>query len=260
MPTLERAASQLNISEKTLRRWIKLLNAKNPEQPIETPRHEWDLRHRVISESDLKRITDARSQMPGYTGTVVYPPPYGALGWGAAPPYSVPQAWGAPDDTTAHSGHGVAAQPRERTSPTPPQGDAALGHGSARRARRVPGPSEGQPLPDGMMSRTDVADLHNFPRSTLRRWCEEGRVETVNQSFGGEHGTFAVHQPVTATGVRQFYLLASGRADFQRCDACPHDGVLGGNEWVDASPSIDGPHAGYAAPDTPDRLDGGGEA
>lgn len=78
------------------------------------------------------------------------------------------------------------------------------------------------PLPDGMMSRTDAADSHGVPRSTFRRWCDDGRVETAHETYGGERGQFAIAQPVTRSGLAQLYALAHRRSDFQACQDCPH--------------------------------------
>jgi len=77
-------------------------------------------------------------------------------------------------------------------------------------------------LPPGMMSRTDVADRHHFPRTTLRAWCESGRIETSPETYDGEYGQFPVAQPVTARGLAQFYALATARRDFHPCPECPH--------------------------------------
>jgi hypothetical protein len=78
-------------------------------------------------------------------------------------------------------------------------------------------------LPQGMMSRTDVADRHHFPRTTLRAWCESGRIETSPETYDGEYGQFPVAQPVTARGLAQFYTLAIRRRDFHPCPECPHE-------------------------------------
>src|SRR5260221_7717294 len=41
-------------------------------------------------------------------------------------------------------------------------------------------------LPPGMMSRSDVADAHGFPLTTLRAWCKDGKVETSPETYGSE--------------------------------------------------------------------------
>ncbi len=79
-------------------------------------------------------------------------------------------------------------------------------------------------LPPGMVSRSDVADAHGFPLTTLRAWCKDGKVETSPETYGSEHGHFAVERPVTRRGLAQFYALASQRRDnFTPCKECPHD-------------------------------------
>src|SRR5260221_12116002 len=68
-------------------------------------------------------------------------------------------------------------------------------------------------LPPGMMSRSDVADAHGFPLTTLRAWCKDGKVETSPETYGSEHGHFAVERPVTRRGRARFYTLPGQRRD-----------------------------------------------
>ncbi len=186
MPTLGEACQTLRIGRVTLAKWIKRLG-------IETTRHEWDYRYEVIAPEDVERIAEARKKLPsrasGVTGAFI--PTVSTLAFDRRP---------ARDETANDASLRVSPMRRQR----PLQRDAST------------------PLPDGMMSRTDCADLHTFPRSTLRRWCDDGRIETSSATYGGEHGTFAIAQPVTTRGLAQFYTLAHGRADFTRCPSCPH--------------------------------------
>ena len=74
-----------------------------------------------------------------------------------------------------------------------------------------------------MMAKEDASRLHGVPTSTLRRWCQEGRIETHEATYAGEHGRYGIVNPITARGLAQFYALASGRSDFTPCAQCPHD-------------------------------------
>ena len=185
MPTLGEACQQLRIGRVTLAKWIKRLG-------IETTRHEWDYRYEVIAPEDVERIAEARRKLPQASGRPPMIPSYSSLAFDRR------------------------QSERETVSDAPP---TVTPMSRQRAMRRVA--SSG--LPDGMMSRSDVADLHNFPASTLRRWCDEGRIETDGGVYGGEHGQFQAARPVTPRGLRQFYALACSRTDFRACPSCPHD-------------------------------------
>ena len=184
MPHLDVAARHLGVSEKTLRKWLRQV-----EPPIEPTPHKRDRRYHVISDAEVERLRQALAERPG-----VHTPPvrtdahqtrYGAnLGEQPSKPSQLPLA---------------PVRPRQRA---------------------VSASSSG--LPDGMLSRTDVATLHTFPASTLRRWCDEGRIETDSGTYGGAHGQFQAARPVTARGLAQFWRLAHQRSDFTPCLDCPH--------------------------------------
>ena len=187
MPYLDVAARQLGVSEKTLRKWLRQV-----EPPIEPTPHQRDRRYHVISDAEVERVRQALAERPG-----IHTPPalpaltdasrtrYGAnLGERPSQPIQLPLA---------------PARPRQRPVSASPDG-----------------------LPDGMLSRTDVATLHTFPASTLRRWCDEGRIETDAGVYGGAHGQFQAARPVTARGLAQFWRLAHQRSDFTTCPDCPH--------------------------------------
>ena len=187
MPYLDVAARQLGVSEKTLRKWLRQV-----EPPIEPTPHQRDRRYHVISDAEVERVRQALAERPG-----IHTPPalpaltdasrtrYGAnLGERPSQPIQLPLA---------------PARPRQRPVSASPDG-----------------------LPDGMLSRTDVATLHTFPASTLRRWCDEGRIETDAGVYGGAHGQFQAARPVTARGLAQFWRLAHQRSDFTPCLDCPH--------------------------------------
>ncbi len=156
---------------------------------ITPEKHPQDFRYRVLTDEQVQAIRDERAKMPGHAP--VTPPTY------------TRNALRADSDVSVTRDVSPTVRPVSRQRPL--RAEAST------------------PLPDGWMSRTDCADLHGFPRTTLRTWCAEGKIETSSETFGGEHGTFETRQPITAQGMRQFYALASGRGDFQRCDACPHD-------------------------------------
>lgn len=184
MPTLGEACQQLRIGRVTLEKWIKRLG-------IETTRHEWDYRYQVIAPEDVERIAEARRKLPGRSITGAFIPSSSKSDDRRSP--------------TAETGAGVHAPmftplPRQR----PLQRDSFTA------------------LPDGMMSRSDAAEAHNVPLTTLRRWCDEGRVETHTGIYGGEHGRRPVIDPITRRGLAQFYALASSRAGFTPCSSCPH--------------------------------------
>ena len=183
MPTLGEACQQLRIGRVTLAKWIKRLG-------IATTRHEWDYRFEVIAPEDVERIADARRKLPSAQRGVAIPS-YSSLAF-----------------DRRQSGAGTASEASPVGTPTP------------RRPPLQRGPSG--VLPDGMLSRTDVATLHTFPASTLRRWCDEGRIETDSGTYGGAHGQFQAARPVTARGLAQFWRLAHQRSDFTACPDCPH--------------------------------------
>lgn len=181
--TLGDAARALRVSRHTLDKWLDRLH-------ITPERHPQDYRFYTISADELQTIRDERAKMPGSRPTTI--PSYSSLAFDRR------------------------QSERETVSDAPP---TVTPMSRQRAMRRVA--SSG--LPDGMMSRSDVADLHNFPASTLRRWCDEGRIETDGGVYGGEHGQFQAARPVTSRGLRQFYALARSRTDFRACPSCPHD-------------------------------------
>ena len=182
MHTIGEAAQLLGIGRVTLEKWCKRLH-------ITPERHPQDWRYRVLSDEQVQAVRDARAQMPGKSTVTPY----------------APVARSQPN----LSEQGAMSSRLPIVTPRPSAG-------------RRSAPYAGYVLPDGMMSRTDVATAHNFPASTLRRWCDEGRIETDGGTYGGEHGQFQAARPVTARGLAQFYALASGRSDFRRCPDCPH--------------------------------------
>lgn len=183
MPTLNDAARQLAISEKTLRKWMKRLEMK-------PARHDYDWRFYVLSDEQVQQIKDARAQMPGSRPAII--PSYSSLAFDRRQSDA---------GTASDASPSVAPTPRQR-----PLQRAAVGA-----------------LPDGMMAKEDASRLHGVPTATLRRWCAEGKIETHSASYAGEHGRYGVVNPITQRGLAQFYALASHRADFRRCDDCPHD-------------------------------------
>ena len=187
MPTLGEACQQLRIGRVTLAKWIKRLG-------IETTRHEWDYRFEVIAPEDVERIADARRKLPSAQRGVAIPS-YSSLAF-----------------DRRQSDGAVGSEASSSVMPTPRQ----------RPLQRHALRASGDGLPDGMMSRTDVATLHTFPASTLRRWCDEGRIETDAGVYGGAHGQFQAARPVTARGLAQFWRLAHQRSDFTTCPDCPH--------------------------------------
>lgn len=193
MPYLDEAARQLGISEKTLRRWLRLV-----EPPITPTPHKWDRRYQVITDSDVEVIRRARSELPGSLHNI--------------PKRDISSYNSLAVDRLSNAS-GSERMPRPST---PPQSLTPRPRPQQSRAS-----SDGT-LPDGMMSRTDAADRHGIPRSTLRRWCLEGRVTTSSERYGGDHGQFETAQPITQKGLAELYQLASHRADFRRCDDCPH--------------------------------------
>ena len=187
MPTLGEACQQLRIGRVTLAKWIKRLG-------IATTRHEWDYRFEVIAPEDVERIADARRKLPSAQRGVAIPS-YSSLAF-----------------DRRQSDGAVGSEASSSVMPTPRQ----------RPLQRHALRASGDGLPDGMMSRTDVATLHTFPASTLRRWCDEGRIETDSGTYGGAHGQFQAARPVTARGLAQFWRLAHQRSDFTPCLDCPH--------------------------------------
>jgi hypothetical protein len=65
MPYISEAARELGISDKTLRKWMRLLNP-----PITTTKHHYDPRYHIISAEDMERIRRARSELPGQSSPV----------------------------------------------------------------------------------------------------------------------------------------------------------------------------------------------
>lgn len=176
MPTLNDAARQLAISEKTLRKWMKRLEMK-------PARHDYDWRFYVLSDEQVQQIKDARAQMPGNAH------PLSGLSGSV-----IPSAMAFP----------IPAAPRRSYSPRPAQ----VTQGA---------------LPDGLTSRSDAAAAHGVPMTTVRRWCEDGRIECDGGVYALDHGRFSIAQPITRRGMRQLYEMASQRPGFITCEQCPHD-------------------------------------
>ena len=189
MPYLDVAARQLGVSEKTLRKWLRQV-----EPPIEPTPHQRDRRYHVISDAEVERVRQALAERPGVQRGVAIPS-YSSLAF-----------------DRRQSDGAVGSEASSSVMPTPRQ----------RPLQRHALRASGDGLPDGMMSRTDVATLHTFPASTLRRWCDEGRIETDSGTYGGAHGQFQAARPVTARGLAQFWRLAHQRSDFTTCPDCPH--------------------------------------
>lgn len=77
MPTITEAARLLRVSEKTLRKWIAILNDKaGPEHEIRPVQHPYDRRFWTITAEEVQRIAEARAQMPSSPGV----PGYGHAG------------------------------------------------------------------------------------------------------------------------------------------------------------------------------------
>lgn len=195
MPTLDQAARQLGISEKTLRRWIKLLNQKRPRQQIVPTRHEWDGRYFVIRDEDVTAIREARAQMPGYS-----------------PAISIASKLAFDRRSTADGERAIATDSFSPVAPMPrPR--------SARTRTQFDGG-----LPDGWMSRTRASDAHGLGRTTVNRWIKAQGFETGDNSFGGVNGQFQGNRPLTQRGLAQ--LVAFARAhqpqNFHTCELCPH--------------------------------------
>lgn len=187
MPYLDVAARQLGVSEKTLRKWLRQV-----EPPIEPTPHQRDRRYHVISDAEVERVRQALAERPG-----IHTPP-------ALPALT--------DASRTRYGANLGERPSQPIQlPIAPA-----------RPRQRPVSASSSGLPDGMLSRTDVATLHTFPASTLRRWCDEGRIETDSGTYGGAHGQFQAARPVTARGLAQFWRLAHQRSDFTACPDCPH--------------------------------------
>lgn len=179
MLTLDQAARQLGISEKTLRRWLALI-----DPPITPTTHRYDRRYRMLSEDDVARIRAERDTLPEKNASRT--------------PISRPQA------------HQTGATPLD-----------VSGQGPMPARLPVAAPTRTN-LPTGMMGRQEAALTHGIPLTTLRRWCDEGRIETDSGAYGGERGRYAVKMPLTVRGLAQFYALASHRTDFTPCPDCPH--------------------------------------
>ena len=184
MPTLGEACQQLRIGRVTLAKWIKRLD-------IATTRHEWDYRYEVIAPEDVERIAEARRKLPTAQRPTIIPS-YSALAF-----------------DRRQSEQGVSSEASPDRAPVSRQRPLQRGPSGA--------------LPDGMMSKEDASRLHGVPTSTLRRWCRDGRIETRQGTYAGEHGQYGIVDPLTRRGLAQFYALASGRPDFTPCAQCPHD-------------------------------------
>lgn len=153
---------------------------------ITPERHPRDYRYWLLTSEQVETIRAARAEMPGAIISIASKPAFDR-------------------SPTAETGVGVHVPMFTPTPrPRPLQRDTFT------------------TLPDGMLSRTDAASLHNVPMTTLRRWCDAGLVETASATYGGEHGQFSIARPLTRQGLRQFWHLAHGRSDFTPCRDCPH--------------------------------------
>lgn len=188
MPTLAEACAALEVNRVTLRKWMERLK-------IQPAREEYDQRFWHITDKQLEAIKDARSKMskPQSTGHIKkhYNVALRAKSDGAASP--------------------IATLQEVPRAPLP----------APRRARTLASSSEG--LPEGMVSRSELAERHGIALTTMRRWCDAGKIATDGGVYASEAGRFSIAHPVTRHGQRAFYQLASGRAGFRRCDRCPHD-------------------------------------
>lgn len=198
MPTLDEACRTLRLSRKTLRKWLDRLS-------IEPQQHPYDQRFYTITDEDLQRVKDARAQMPGARQTPTYTPAY-------IPSESYKALRAKSDEETVRDvSPSVVSLPRR----APLQRESFM------------------ELPDGMMGKQDAALRHGLPLTTLRRWVQEGKIETARGEYGGMHGQFLVRDPLTRRGLAQLYHLASRRPDFRRCADCPHDAEAGAPDVSD---------------------------
>jgi transposase-like protein len=211
---MREAAKSLGISRTSLEKWIRRINEteekKPPEQRkrIEPQRHEWDWRFYTITDEDVERIRQTRSQMPERVArprTSVIPS-YSSLAFDRR---SI-----ANDDVL------VPYEPIVPRLPTPRP-----------RPPRIAVPkvkSEGEGLPDGMMAVEKAARDHGLSPSTVRNWAKAGELETFVEDFGRVNGQFGPNQPLTPRGIRQMCERAQAdprhRVKFRACALCPHDG------------------------------------
>lgn len=173
---------------------------------IEPTRHAWDYRFYEITADELEQIADARKKLP-VAGSFAH--------MSDIRPTSSPLAFD-------------RQQSEKQTMRDP-------------RPARL---TDALPLPDGMMARSEVAARHGIAETTLRRWCDAGRIETDGGSYGGEHGQFSIHKPVTRRGLAQFYALAHRRADFRPCESCPH-GAESGELHTEIAEGVETKKPGY---------------
>lgn len=199
MHTLGEAAQILHIGRVTLAKWLRRLD-------IEPERHPLDWRFRVLSDAQVEQIAATLRQLPGRS--VV-------MGYTSAPSPSRLEAFvaryggnlGVENDTTAQDA------PK---APAPSQREIAHKADKHRKVVHV------EALPDGLCSRTEAALAHNLPLTTVRRWAQEGRIETAAETFAGVSGRFSIAQPITTRGLAMLFQLANRRPDFISCPQCPH--------------------------------------
>src|SRR5690242_9049196 len=96
MPYLDQAARQLGISEKTLRRWLRLV-----VPPITPTAHKYDRRYQVITDEDVEVIRAARSELPGVNHTVI--PSYSSLAFDRRPTASDETRIPTPQSASTHA-------------------------------------------------------------------------------------------------------------------------------------------------------------
>ncbi|HEU5374962.1 MAG TPA: MerR family transcriptional regulator [Ktedonobacteraceae bacterium] len=65
MPYISEAARELGITDKTLRKWMRLLTPS-----ITATKHHYDPRYHIISAEDVERIRQARAELPGQPSPV----------------------------------------------------------------------------------------------------------------------------------------------------------------------------------------------
>jgi transposase-like protein len=219
---MREAAKNLGISRTSLEKWIRRINEteekKPPEQRkrIEPQRHEWDWRFYTITDEDVERIRQARSQMPErvarpHTSVI---PSYSSLAFD--------RRSAASDDML------VPYEPIVPRLPTPRPRPPRIASSESRSTRHGSGEASGA-LPDGMMSIAEAERLHGIPASNIRHWTNQGIIEADPGSYENVNGRFPINRPITRKGMAQFYAKAvewerarAGRS-FTRCPDCPHD-------------------------------------
>lgn len=76
-------------------------------------------------------------------------------------------------------------------------------------------------LPEGLVSWRTFAQVHGLPESTVKHQIDAGALRVIVGRW--KVGYTYVKGALDAGGRRQFYQLWSGRENWRRCDACPHE-------------------------------------